>query len=267
MDHGTQISKEELQQLGIQVVTDYLRQENHTILSYNSKPDRDPQIIADIHGHKGFITIRTVHYPEKAMIDEEAHHQQLSLARQFNATAYFAGVSIVTCEKAASGEILTPVNGTSHQAIFDGMNILFTSANAFAAELPMDTNPQKLEACRAYARMINNQDISHLIPWLADNFQAGSQLTWNGPLNKQEYLDYIASKMKGFRENPSYSISAEIAYTAAFGAGPCVILTQQTIEFSQFTYLIELQDGKIKRSTMCILPSADQCKRTGEFPV
>ena len=41
--------------------------------------------------------------------------------------------------------------------------------------LPEDQDPVKLEACRAYARMVNTFDYSALEPWLADDMEYESQ--------------------------------------------------------------------------------------------
>ncbi len=135
-----------------------------------------------------------------------------------------------------------------------------------AVRLPEDEDPVKLEACRAYARMMNTLDFSHLEPWLAENMSYGSQWVFEEMHGKQNYADYIQKKLQAIRKDGA-RVWAEIAYTDAFGAGPCVILAQGNETDLTATLLITLRDGKIESMHMCFVPDPRSCRRTGERPL
>ncbi len=128
-----------------------------------------------------------------------------------------------------------------------------------------DRNPQKLEACRAYARMMNCLNSCHLEPWLADDVRYSSQWVLEDIIGKKKYLDYITGKIDSIKKS-GQRVWAEIAYTDAFAAGPCVVLAQQTRDNLQATLLIEMQGEKIGSMCMCCVPAPQECKRTGESP-
>ena len=131
--------------------------------------------------------------------------------------------------------------------------------------LPEDTDPTKLAACRAYARMMNTLDSLHLAPWLADDCQYTSQWVMENIDGKDVYLEYIRGKLNSIKRTGS-RVWAEIAYTDAFGAGPCVVLSQDTRDNLTATLLVKMTDGKISQMTMCAIPSPQECRRTGELP-
>ncbi len=124
----------------------------------------------------------------------------------------------------------------------------------------------KLEACRGFARMMNTIDVSHLTPWLADDITYSSQWVFASISGKEAYLDYITQKLEAIRKG-SRPVWAEIAHTEAFSAGPCVVLAQGTKDNLVSTLLLKLQDGKIINMDMCAVPTPNECRRTGEFPV
>ena len=132
-------------------------------------------------------------------------------------------------------------------------------------KLPEDTDPKKLDACRAYARMMNTLDSSHLVPWLADDCQYTSQWVMENIEGKDAYLEYIRGKLNSIKRTDS-RVWAEIAYTDAFGAGPCVVLSQDTRDNLTATLLVKMTDGRISQMTMCAIPSPQECRRTGELP-
>ena len=131
--------------------------------------------------------------------------------------------------------------------------------------LPEDCNPAKLEACRAYARMLNTLDASHLEPWLDENVKYESQWVFDEIVGKEKYLKYIRGKLRTIHEKGP-PVWAEIAYTNAFGAGPCVIIAQPEKDEWVATLLLEMNGDKISRMDMCFLPSPLECRRTGEAP-
>jgi len=131
--------------------------------------------------------------------------------------------------------------------------------------LPEDKSPAKLEACRAYARMMNHLDFSHLEPWLDENVKYASQWVVEDINGSEEYARYIQGKLQAIRRSGE-RVWAEIAYTDAFGAGPCVVLAQGAQSNLLSTLLIEMKAEKISAMTMCSIPSPHECRRTGEVP-
>ncbi len=134
-----------------------------------------------------------------------------------------------------------------------------------AIRLPEDTNPVKLEACRAYARMMNNRDHTHIVDWLHDDLQYSSSWVMETMHGKEVCLTYLKGKMETLKRNNS-TVWAEIAYTDAFGAGPCVVVAQGTRENLVATMLVTMDGDKISRMCMSVLPEPQECRRTGELP-
>ncbi|MEE4254532.1 MAG: hypothetical protein V2I50_10885, partial [Desulfuromusa sp.] len=84
--------------------------------------------------------------------------------------------------------------------------------SALSVEIPQGTDPLKLEACRSFARMMNTLDVSHLIPWLADDMTYSSQWVFESIQGKEAYVDYITAKLETVRKSNS-QVWAEIAHT------------------------------------------------------
>ena len=135
-----------------------------------------------------------------------------------------------------------------------------------AVRLPEDMNPVKLEACSAYARMMNTLDFKHLEPWLAEDLTYSSQWVFEDMHGKEAYSLYIQGKLDTIRK-AGMRVWAEIAYTDAFGAGPCVVLAQGTEDNLKSTMLITLCGDKISEMSMCAVPSPHECRRTGDLPI
>jgi hypothetical protein len=133
-------------------------------------------------------------------------------------------------------------------------------------QIPEDQDPMKLDACRGYARMMNNLDVSHIAPWLAEDVTYSSQWVMEDMHGKEAYLNYIKGKLASIKRTGS-RVWAEIAYTDAFGAGPCVVLSQGSQDNLTATLLLEIRDGKIISMIMCAVPSPNECRRTGEIPL
>ena len=133
-------------------------------------------------------------------------------------------------------------------------------------QMPEDQDPLKLTACRKYARMMNNLDVSYIAPWLAEDVTYSSQWVMEDMHGKEVYLNYIKGKLASIKGTGS-RVWAEIAYTDAFGAGPCVVLSQGSQDNLTAILLLEIRDDKIISITMCAVPSPHECRRTGEIPL
>ena len=124
----------------------------------------------------------------------------------------------------------------------------------------------KTEACRAYARMMNNLDYHAFEPWLADDFHYASQWVFEEITSKAAYEAYIVPKLQTVQRSGS-RVWAELAFTDAFGAGPCVVLAQGERDNLQATLLVTMRGDKISRADLCGVPAPQDCERTGEIPI
>lgn len=80
---------------------------------------------------------------------------------------------------------------------------------------------------------------------------------------KERYGNYLQGKLESIRKSGNH-LWAEIAFTEAFGAGPCVVIAQGAEDDLLATLLIEIKDGKIVAMTMTDVPSPNKCRRTWE---
>ena len=123
----------------------------------------------------------------------------------------------------------------------------------------------KLEALRAYARMMNTLDASHIEPLLADDFHYASQWVFEEITSKQSFLDYIKPKLAAIAKSGTHAY-AEMAELKGYGGGPCVVMAQGSKDNIVATVLAEVNEGSIKRLDMCLIPPASAAARAGEYP-
>src|SRR3989338_2104023 len=74
----------------------------------------------------------------------------------------------------------------------------------------------EIDALRAYARMMNTLDTSHIEPLLDEDFRYASQWMCGEIPSKQEFLDYMESMLDSVKQSGS-RVYAEIAYANAWG--------------------------------------------------
>jgi hypothetical protein len=127
---------------------------------------------------------------------------------------------------------------------------------------PSNIDPAEVEACRAYARMMNNLDYRPFEPWLADDFHYASQCVLDEICSKAAYEAYIVTKLKMIQASGS-RVWAELA---RFRAEPCVVLAQDRQDNLKATLLLRMQGGKVSRADLCIVPTPYECELSGELP-
>ena len=121
-------------------------------------------------------------------------------------------------------------------------------------------------ALRAYASMINALDSSKLEPLLSDDFHYASQMVLVEIESKQEYLDYINPKLEVVRASGT-KVWAELAMLTHSFPGPCVVLAQGDKENLVSIVLAKVKGDQIERIDMCIVPTPQSAKRSGEYPI
>jgi hypothetical protein len=121
-------------------------------------------------------------------------------------------------------------------------------------------------ALRAYASMMNALDSSKLEPLLSDDFHYASQMVLAEIESKQEYLEYIKPKLEVVRASGT-NVWAEMAMLTHSFPGPCVVLAQGDKENLVALVLAKVKGERIERIDMCIVPTPQSAKRSGEYPL
>ena len=121
-------------------------------------------------------------------------------------------------------------------------------------------------ALRAYASMMNTLDSSKLAPLLSDDFHYASQMVLAEIESKQKYLDYINPKLEVVRASGT-KVWAEMAILTHSFPGPCVVLAQGDKENLVALVLAKVKGDQIERIDMCIVPTPQSAKRSGEYPI
>jgi hypothetical protein len=123
----------------------------------------------------------------------------------------------------------------------------------------------EIDALRAYARMMNTLDISHIEPLLDENFRYSSQWMIGEIPSKPEFLDYIKPMLDSIKRS-SARVYAEIAYANAWGHDECVVTAEGDKENLLACVFAHVKNGKISRIDMCGDPPPSATMRTGEYP-
>ena len=121
-------------------------------------------------------------------------------------------------------------------------------------------------ALRAYASMMNTLDSSELEPLLSDDFHYASQMVLAEIESKQEYLDYINPKLEVVRASGT-KVWAEMAMLTHSFPGPCIVIAQGDKENLVALVLAKVKGKQIERIDMCIVPTPQSAKRSGEYPI
>jgi hypothetical protein len=263
----------EIHDFGTETVFNYLKEEGHEIVAVNTDLAMNPQIVATKNGELKYIIVRTACYPSKGKIENDQEASECFVrADKHGATCYFASVGIANADGADDAEMAIPVKGAPFHVSFNGLEIL-TSADRVKVWVGHDPQPggaimelTKIEALRAYARMINTLDASHIEPLLADDFHYASQWVLDEITSKQAFLDYIRGKLETIAqsESPAYAELAELH--PSNGGGPCLVIAQGSKDNLMATVLVVVEDGYIKRFDMCCIPPPSAAARTGEYP-
>lgn len=123
----------------------------------------------------------------------------------------------------------------------------------------------EIDALRAYARMMNTLDVSHIEPLLDENIRYSSQWMFGEIPSKQEFLDYMKSQLLEIRQS-GIRAYAEMAVVSAWGHNECVATAQGEKENLIATVFITIMNGKIRRIDMCGTPHPSETMRSGEYP-
>jgi hypothetical protein len=124
----------------------------------------------------------------------------------------------------------------------------------------------KETALRTYAKMLNTLDASCLEPLLAEDFIYESQRVFQAIESKKEFLDYIRPKLVTIQQ-ANAAVFAEMGSVSAYGEDqPCVILAQNDKHNLVGLVLAKVDGEHLKRIDICIVPSPEVAKRSGDYP-
>ena len=115
------LQPEDIHNLAMKEVGDFLTKEGFEFLSVNSQPDKDPQFVCLKNQKLHFVVVRGSLYPENPknfdfkLIQEVKNH-----GIKYKATTYFAGVGFANAE-----DYDLPLKQSDRYAVnFDGLQII-----------------------------------------------------------------------------------------------------------------------------------------------
>ena len=122
------------------------------------------------------------------------------------------------------------------------------------------------DAVKAYARMMNTRELAHFEPYMAEDIELKSQVQAEPVQGKQAFLDHLAKNLEKVADDaPVWAELGEIHKTGR--TRPCAVLSQYSRENMVASATVEIEGGKVKRPNLFFIPSPEEAKRSGEFPV
>jgi hypothetical protein len=131
------MTKEEIQDFGVQIVYEEMARDGYEILGANPSLAMTPQIVARKDGRLCFVVVRTDVYPNKGKLagDKELFYN-LEHAERNNALCYFASVGICNAAAADAGDEKTMGDVVRDQGFyvdFEGLQVMTTIERMSAA--------------------------------------------------------------------------------------------------------------------------------------
>ena len=130
VERNEQLTREEIQDFGIQIVYEEMVRDGYEILGANPSLAMTPQIVARKNGRLCFIVVRTDVYPNKGRLsDDREVFYNLEHAERNDALCYFASVGICNSAAAEAGDekaMGIPVREGGFYVDFDGLKVLTT---------------------------------------------------------------------------------------------------------------------------------------------
>ena len=123
----------------------------------------------------------------------------------------------------------------------------------------------ELEALECYAQMLNTCDSTEFEKLLADEFCSTSQAVLSDITSKDDFVGYIREKLKTIKSSEN-RVFAELGRLSAYGHSDCVVLAQGDKINLVATAFITIEEGKVSKLDLCVVPPPQQAKRTGIYP-
>ena len=130
MEKKQTMTREEIQNFGVQIVYEEMTKEGYEILGANPSVAVTPQIVARKNGRLCFVVVRTDVYPNKGKLagDRELFYN-LEHAERNDALCYFASVGICNAAAADEGDekaMGVPIRDEGFYVDFDGLKVMTT---------------------------------------------------------------------------------------------------------------------------------------------
>ncbi len=130
MERNEWLTREEIQDFGVQIVYEEMVRDGYEILGANPSLAMTPQIVARKNGRLCFVVVRTDVYPNKGRLsDDREVFYNLEHAERNDALCYFASVGICNSAAAEAGDekaMGIPVREGGFYVDFDGLKVLTT---------------------------------------------------------------------------------------------------------------------------------------------
>ena len=114
----------EIHDFGVEVVFGYLQKEGHEIVSVDTDPEMNPQIVAKKDGQLEFIVVRTAVYPKKGALDQQTKIKLIDHTLRAGAVCYFASVGIANASGTNDAEMSRAEKGAGFHIAYNGIEIL-----------------------------------------------------------------------------------------------------------------------------------------------
>jgi hypothetical protein len=124
----------------------------------------------------------------------------------------------------------------------------------------------ELDAIRAYCRLLNRRRVAAIEPLLADDFVYKRQLVAAPLTSRADFLRYIEAKFATLLRTNSPAWGEVGRVRVGRLLRPCAVLAQPTKRDLVGVALATVAGDRIVRIDVCIVPSAREAERTGEYP-
>ena len=121
------------------------------------------------------------------------------------------------------------------------------------------------QALIIYARMLHTLDSSQFESFLSEDFSYSSQKVLTDMNSKDEFIEYIRPKLELIKKAKS-SVYAELGVCPAYGHTDCLIMAQGDKSNLLGVAYASVDGGKISSLSLCIVPTPDAAKRSGNYP-
>ena len=121
------------------------------------------------------------------------------------------------------------------------------------------------DALSIYARMLHTLDSSEFESFLSEDFSYSSQKVLTDMNSKDEFIEYIRSKLQIIIKTKS-SVYAELDVCPAYGHTDCLIMAQGDNSKLLGVAYASIDEGKISDLSLCIVPTPDSAIRSGIDP-
>ncbi len=116
-------SLQEIHELGVNYICNFLDSAGFTIQEVNKSPDHHFQLLAKVNDKAMLIAVRTANYPNIGSIDKKTKERLIKEAEQLNAVPHFAGITVKPSE-ANDIEADSLTDRQKYKVFFPGISVV-----------------------------------------------------------------------------------------------------------------------------------------------